>query len=808
MKKPGIEDESVNFFLQVLGKSSLSVVITDAIASDHPIIYINAAFELTTGYSAAESIGRNCRFLQGTDNAQPVLEKMRLALENGKSCECVLRNYRRDGSLFWNQLHIYPVRGLGESVTHFVGIQHVVTEAHETTVELTELRLAIERSVDICIKVAQDGTILSANQAVRTVFGYAPEELIGSELRNMGPDDQPSVKGDELARLFAHSATSSELVQGHHRHKNGTPVEVEWSVSKGTVSGTSIAIGRNVTSKCLAEAQARTANERTEAVLNSITEGCFTLDHQWRFTYINNQGAHWLGRLREDLIGNNVWEKFPDAVGGVFYQTYQRAMSTQTYAECDAFYPPVGRWLNARAYPWEKGITVFFMDVSERKRDEERMRYAASHDQLTGLVNREMCLQRIEDVLAQPPPERLGPLAVLFIDLDKFKEVNDAFGHRSGDHVLRLLGERLKALDTDLRYCARLSGDEFLFVLYPSSLAQAQTFASRLLDQIVKPFAVAGQRLVIGASIGVALAAEVDSVNASDLINHADTAMYTAKASGRLAFRVFSAETGQSLQRRLQLRSEMAAAIEAGQFMLHYQPQIRLTDSSIVGVEALIRWNHPTYGLLSPAAFLQIAEESPLILQLGAWVCDEACRQLARWEALGHQLQVAINVSARQLVDPNFPDVIHNSVLKHSVNPQCIELEITESMLSQDLQVSSDVLTKLAEEGFKVALDDFGTGFSNLAYINRLPVTTIKIDRSFVTNIADDCKAIDLVKGIVALAKSLKLAVICEGIETQEQRSALEQTQCDMIQGYLISKPLPANDLFTRFLEKPHIDIK
>jgi len=190
-----------------------------------------------------------------------------------------------------------------------------------------------------------------------------------------------------------------------------------------------------------------------------------------------------------------------------------------------------------------------------------------------------------------------------------------------------------------------------------------------------------------------------------------------------------------------------------------------------------------------------------LILQLGAWVCDEACRQLARWEALGHQLQIAINVSARQLVDPAFPEIIQQTAQKHGVDPHHIELEITESMLAQDLQVSSDVLTQLAEEGFKVALDDFGTGFSNLAYINRFPVTAIKIDRSFVTHIDTDPKSVDLVKGIVALAKSLKLAVICEGIETPEQRRALEKTQCDLIQGYLISKPLPAEDLFERFFQ-------
>jgi diguanylate cyclase (GGDEF)-like protein/PAS domain S-box-containing protein len=790
------ENKGIDFFFQVLKASNVPLLVTDVAAPDHPIVFVNEQFERATGYSAAESLGRNCRFLQRGDNAQPALQELRLAIKQGKPCECLVRNYRKDGSLFWNQLYVYPLWGSGDVITHFVGIQHDVTPAHEASVELLELRHAIEHLVDVCLKMAQDGTILSANRAVRAVFGETPEAMVGTKLQKFGRQDN----GEDLTRLFAHSASNAELILSHHQLQDSTPVEVEWSVSKGMFSDTLVAIGRDVTARRLAEAQARSANQKVEAVLNSITEGCYSLDREWRFTYINDQGARWLERRAEDLIGNNVWEEFPDAVGSVFYETYQRAVLTQAYAECDAYYPPVGRWLNARAYPSDEGLTVFFLDVSDRKRSEDRMRYTASHDQLTGLLNRDACLQKLEDALAQPAESRLGPLAVLFIDLDKFKEVNDSLGHRAGDHVLRLLGKRLRDLSTDLRYCARLSGDEFLFVLDPASEAQARAFAGRLLDQIVKPFHVAGQQLTIGASIGIAMAGEEDRVSASDLINYADTAMYAAKASGRLAVRVFSSEAEQMSRRRLQLRNEMAAAIKAGQFMLHYQPQIRLSDGSIAGVEALVRWNHPTYGLLSPAAFLDIAEESPLILQLGAWVCDEACRQLARWEALGHQLQIAINVSARQLVDPDFPDIIQQTAQKHGVDPQSIELEITESMLAQDLQVSSDVLTQLAEDGFKVALDDFGTGFSNLAYINRFPVTAIKIDRSFVTNIDTDPKSVDLVKGIVALAKSLKLAVICEGIETPEQRRALEKTQCDMIQGYLISKPLPANDLFNRFL--------
>jgi diguanylate cyclase (GGDEF)-like protein len=544
---------------------------------------------------------------------------------------------------------------------------------------------------------------------------------------------------------------------------------------------------------------AQLAISKLNAVLNSITEGCFSLDREWRMSYINDQAARWLRRRREDLIGKNLWDEFPDAVGGNFYRTYQQAMSTRTYAQCDQYYPPVGQWFNARAYPSEEGLTVFFLDVSERKCAEDRMLYAASHDQLTALMNRDTCLQKLEETLSATQARR-GAIAVLFIDLDRFKEINDGLGHRAGDHVLRLLGLRMAALNTEWRYCARNSGDEFLFVLDPADVAQAEAFAKRLLEQICEPFDLAGRRVTIGASIGIAVAEPGEVISASDLVNHADTAMYAAKASGRLAVRVFSPDTVAITRQRHQLRTEMAAAIDAGQFVLYYQPQIRLSNGRMEGVEALVRWNHPVYGMLSPTAFLDIAEQSPLILKLGAWVADEACRQQARWTAMGHCLQVAINVSARQLVDPHFSALILDCVRRHGVSPHFIELEITESMLAQDLQATSEVLTQLAAEGFQVALDDFGTGFSNLAYINRFPVTAIKIDRSFLTDIEKDPRAIELVKGIVAMAKSLKLGVVCEGIETQGQRRALETTRCDIIQGYLISRPLPADDLLERFL--------
>jgi diguanylate cyclase (GGDEF)-like protein/PAS domain S-box-containing protein len=794
-----MENKGIDFLRQILSGGNTPIIVTDALAPDHPVVFVNDAFERETGYSAAEATGRNCRFLQNGDRDQQAVQQLRQSINQGRPCDCVVRNYRKDGTAFWNQLYVYPVRGSNNVISHFVGIQRNVTTAHEAAKDLLELRAAFEHSLDVCLKLADDGTILRANQAVRTVFRDEPEAMVGTNWKSLliGVDQQSDTS---LLHMFTQMGLDQSLMLGRCRRTDGTAVEIEWSVSKIPMSSTLIAIGRDVTAKRLAVSEIRLANEKVRAILDSITEGFYSVDREWRFTYINEQGAKVLDRRAGQLIGKTVWDEFPAAVGGIFYKTYHRAMSTQIYAECDAYYPPLDRWLNARAYPSEEGLTVFLLDVSERKRDENDLLYAASHDELTGLINRHTCLQRLESTLALTA-ERVGPLAVLFMDLDRFKEVNDALGHRAGDQVLSLLAQRLRELSSQSQYCARLSGDEFLFVLEPCSVEQAQAFASCLLESIVRPFDIAGHLLTVGVSIGIAVVAQDETVSASDLVNRADTAMYSAKASGRLAVRVFAPESEQKSERRLQLRNDMGPAISAGQFVLHYQPQVRLDDGSVGGVEALIRWNHPSYGLLSPAAFLDIAEESPLILQLGAWVFDEACRQLAQWHLLGHRhLRVAVNVSARQLVDPNFPRLARLSVEKYALDPHCLEIEVTETMLAQDFKVSSNVLIQLARDGFGISLDDFGTGYSNLAYINRFPIMAIKIDRSFITDIVEDPKAIDLVKGIVALAKSLKLSVICEGVETKEQRSALEGTGCDLIQGYLISKPVPADVLFNRFL--------
>jgi diguanylate cyclase (GGDEF)-like protein len=483
-----------------------------------------------------------------------------------------------------------------------------------------------------------------------------------------------------------------------------------------------------------------------------------------------------------------MWEEFPEAVNGPFHDAYMRAVETQEPATCVSYYDPLGIWIELRIYPSKDGLTVFFADVSERKEAETRLVHMANHDSLTGLHNRLSCLRVLDECLAQD-----SMVGVLFIDLDHFKEVNDAHGHRAGDIALQEIGRRLAAFGNADTTVSRISGDEFVIVLANASAERATALAATVLQRMAEPIAVEDLKVTVGASIGIALG-KAGEHTADELLNNADAAMYAAKDNGRHTFSVFSPQSAQMIKERLQLRQEVFSALERRQFVLFYQPQISAANGAVVGAEALLRWEHPRLGVIAPGAFLSMLEDSPAITAVGAWVCEEACRQAREWELLGYRLQMAVNVSPRQLTDENLPLLLKNLAARFGLDTGCIKLEVTESMLTQDIGKAASVLRSLQEEGFRIALDDFGTGYSNLSYLRQFPITTIKIDRSFVQEIEQDRRCLDIVNGVIAFAKSLKLSVICEGIETEAQASAIRSTECDVLQGYLIGKPMRASE--------------
>jgi len=656
------------FYQRMILASNNGIIVTDPRQHDNPIVYVNPAFEANSGYTFDEVVGRNCRFLQGEDCKQPGLDQLRACIADQRPCTTTIRNYRKDGSMYWVRMHIFPLHDQYGRLLNFAGFLQDVTDAIEA------------------------------------------------------------------------------------RHA------------------------------------AEQAREHLSTVLESIGDGCFSLDRDWRFTYINARGASWLARRSHDLVGKRIWDEFPEVVGSDFHQAYQRAATMREVTTCESYYAPLGIWLEARAYPTREGLSVFFADVTLRKEAEAKLIHLATHDSLTGLHNRFSCMRALDAALTRSidTGKRVG---VLFIDLDRFKEVNDAYGHQSGDSALQEIGRRLSTFSGHSTTVTRISGDEFVVVMEATDASAARALAEAILRRLGTPIVVDGHQVTVGASIGVAIGGG-DEVTPDELLNNADAAMYEAKANGRHTCSVFSETGTRLLKQRLQLRQEVFNALELRQFVLHYQPQISAVNGAVVGAEALLRWNHPRLGMLGPQTFLAILEDSPAISAVGAWVCEEACRQARDWELLGFRLQMAVNVSPRQLTDETLPSMLKGLVERYELHPECIKLEVTESMLMQDIDKAAEVLRMLKLEGFRIALDDFGTGYSNLSYLRQFPITAIKIDRSFVQEIEQDRRCLDIVNGVIAFAKSLKLSVICEGIETEGQRSAIRSTGCDVLQGYLIGKPM------------------
>jgi diguanylate cyclase (GGDEF)-like protein len=387
----------------------------------------------------------------------------------------------------------------------------------------------------------------------------------------------------------------------------------------------------------------------------------------------------------------------------------------------------------------------------------------------------------------------------MFIDLDRFKNVNDMLGHGVGDQLLVQAAGRLEACARRGDVVARLGGDEFAVVLpqleaHHDSEADAAQAAARIIEALAQPFHLQGQQLFVSASIGIASYPQ-DGTSAEQLLKSADTAMYSAKSNGRNNYQFYSAALHENAAQRLQLESQLRQALERGEFLLHYQPKLDLASGGVSGFEALLRWNHPQRGLVPPLEFVSILEDTGLIIPVGEWVIEEVCRQLRSWEAAGLPAPpVAINLSARQLQQDGLAEAIARIAGGAGVDPALLEFELTESMLMTDPEAAVATLSRIKALGMRLSVDDFGTGYSSLAYLKRFPLDALKIDRTFVRDLPDDPDDAAITKAVIRLAHSLSLKVVAEGVENIEQLRELERYDCDEIQGYYISKPLAAAD--------------
>ncbi|HVW35041.1 MAG TPA: EAL domain-containing protein, partial [Acidimicrobiia bacterium] len=419
--------------------------------------------------------------------------------------------------------------------------------------------------------------------------------------------------------------------------------------------------------------------------------------------------------------------------------------------------------------------------------------HQATHDALTGLPNRSLVVDRLDQALARSA--RLGGrVTVLFVDLDRFKVVNDSFGHTVGDGVLLCVSERLRAAVRPADTVGRLAGDEFVVVCEDLSDREALDVAERLAAAVAQPILLGGRESVLTASIGIAHG-EPDA-RAEDMLRDSDVAMYRAKERGRSRIELFDAEMRRRMLDRLETERSLRTAIANGELRLHYQPIVAVDGWTVVAAEALVRWEHPERGTVHPAGFVPLAEESGLILPLGAWVLGEACRQLAEWRAAGRpELRVTVNLSARQFADPGLIDVVAEALARAGLPPDALWLEITESVLMEEVEATADTLLALKRLGVRLSVDDFGTGYSSLSYLKRFPVDVLKIDRSFIDGLGTDPEDGAIVLAIMSLAHALRLDVVAEGVEHFHQLEALHHLGCTAVQGYLLGRPGPAGSL-------------
>jgi diguanylate cyclase (GGDEF)-like protein/PAS domain S-box-containing protein len=454
----------------------------------------------------------------------------------------------------------------------------------------------------------------------------------------------------------------------------------------------------------------------------------------------------------------------------------------------------------------ENYIAVF-SDITEQKITEQRINFMAYYDALTGLANRVLLHEHLNAAITRCL-ENHDLFAVMILDLDNFKVINDSLGHSVGDALLKEMAKRLLSCTRPEDTVSRLGGDEFVILLLDlgynrdEAADNAAQVAEKVRQKLAQPLVIESHELRITVSIGIAIHTDCD--NATHLVRNADNALYHAKDVGRNNYQFFTAEMKNIANLRLEIENELRHALEHSQLELYYQAQVNIADNRICGAEALVRWHHPQKGLMQPANFIYIAEKTELIVLIGTWVIKTACLQIAAWKTLKPPISVeyiSVNVSARQFIQQDFVDLVINTVTETAINPKQLELELTESILIHDIDETLEKLKKLKAFGVRIAIDDFGTGYSSLSYLKSIPLDVLKIDKSFINTVTTDSNDAAIVQTIITLAKNLKIRVLAEGVETNEQLAFLREKDCDAFQGYLCSQPLPIGD-FLQLLNK------
>ena len=770
---------------------------------------VNEAAIRQYGFSQREFLTMTIKDIRPEEDIPDPLEATAKAIDGLKEAT-ICRHRKKNGTLIDVEIVRHDL--------DFHGIEAALVAAHDVTERKrseemlqnseNKYRVLFEDSADATWLLDEKG-FLDCNSAAQQLFGYSAAALKRLHPADISPPNQPDGSPSLMAaeqKIASAFRNGKERFEWLHQRKNGTVFPAEVCLTALTLSGQPklLATVRDITERKQSEEGLLFKTALLEAQAETTIDGILAVDEADHIVLANKQFGLQFGipeellRTADDrIVRKHVGDQVEDPAA--FIESVNHLNSQRHGKSRDELRLKNGKIFDRYSAPLidskgrYRGRIWYFRDITDRKVAEKQVQYLAYYDALTGLPNRTLLQDRLTTALAVAR-RRKEKVALLFLDLDRFKIINDSLGHSLGDLLLHDVAERLKGWAREQDTVARLGGDEFLIVLTAvGDMPGAAVAAERLMDAMTGEFLVQGHSLSVGCSLGISIFPE-HGADGETLIKNADAAMYSAKDHGRNSFRFFTDDMNAQNVERLTLENGLRLALDKKEFFLLYQPQMDIASGRITGLEALLRWQHPELGLVPPDRFIRIAENSGLIVPIGEWVLRTACSQSRKWQDEGLLgVPVAVNVSAVQFRQEGFCELVRTVLHEARLAPEYLELELTESLLLSDADLMMSVFQELKAMGLRLAIDDFGTGYSSLSYLKQLPVSKLKIDRSFVRDVAVNADDAAITNAIISMAKSLSLKVIAEGVESEAQMTFLRAHHCDEIQGYYFSKPLSAD---------------